>query len=87
METNHPVRVVLSSTFRDLEKRRQQVLNLMRRHEFHDIAMESDAALPMLDNIEASPRKVDQAESDIASSVIATERVNSFKRAPLKACR
>jgi hypothetical protein len=29
---------MLSSTFFDLEEKRQQVLDLMARHEFHDIA-------------------------------------------------
>jgi hypothetical protein len=60
-----PVRVMLSSTFFDLEARRQQVLGMMGRHEFHDVAMENDAALPTLDKIDSSLHKVNRAEAYI----------------------
>jgi hypothetical protein len=63
MKAKRPVGVTLSSTFSDLEEKRQQVLAFMGRHEFHDIAMESDAALPTLDKIASSLFKVDQAEA------------------------
>ena len=63
MKEKRPVRVMLSSTFFDLEEKRQQVLDLMARHEFHDIAMERDAALSTLDKIASSLRKVDRAEA------------------------
>src|SRR5262249_17739073 len=40
-------------------------IDLMRRHDFFDIAMENDAALPTLDKIDSSLRKVDRAEAYI----------------------
>jgi Domain of unknown function (DUF4062) len=55
--------VMLSSTFWDLEEKRDEVLKLMRRHDLHDIAMESDAALPTMDKIDSSLAKVDRASA------------------------
>src|ERR1700685_4050729 len=65
MEAKRLVRVMLSSTFFDLEEKRQQVLDLMGRHELHDVAMETDAALPTLDKIDSSLHKVNRAEAYI----------------------
>ncbi len=56
---------MLSSTFRDLEQKRSQVLSLMGRYGFHEVAMENDAALPRRDKIDSSFHKVDQAEGYI----------------------
>jgi hypothetical protein len=56
---------MLSSTFFDLQEKRRQVLGFMGRHEFHDIAMESDAALSTLDKIDSSLDKVERADAYI----------------------
>jgi hypothetical protein len=57
--------VMLSSTFWDLEDKREEVLRLMRRHDLHDIAMENDAALPTMDKIDSSLSKVNRAAAYI----------------------
>ena len=53
--------VMLSSTFWDLEDKRDEVLKLMGRHDLHDIAMENDAALSTMDKIDSSLSKVGRA--------------------------
>jgi hypothetical protein len=65
VETKRRIDVMLSSTFWDLEDKREEVLKLMRRHDLLDIAMENDAALSTMDKIDSSLFKVDQASAYI----------------------
>lgn len=64
-KARRPVGIMLSSSFSDLKEKRQQVLGLMGRHEFHEIAMENDSALSTLDKIDSSLTKVERAEAYI----------------------
>jgi tetratricopeptide (TPR) repeat protein len=64
-EAKRRMDVMLSSTFFDLEEKRRVVLDQMGRHDFHDIVMENDAALPTMDKIDSSLFKVDRAEAYI----------------------
>jgi hypothetical protein len=63
MKAKRPICVMLSSTFFDLEEKRRQIRDFMGRHEFHDIAMESDAALSTLDKIDSSLHKVERVDA------------------------
>ena len=65
MGAKRRIDVMLSSTFWDLEDKREQVLGLMGRHDLHDIAMENDAALPTMDKINSSLLKVNRAAAYI----------------------
>jgi hypothetical protein len=55
--------VMLSSTFRDLEKHRDVVLGAMPSYGMLPAAMEFDAALPAEDLISASLKKVEQSDA------------------------
>jgi hypothetical protein len=56
-------KVMLSGSFSDLQENRKAVLELFPRHDFFELAMEHDAALPTEDKIAASLHKVDEAEA------------------------
>jgi hypothetical protein len=63
MRARQIFRVMLSSSFVDLEAMRGEIVGLMARHELHEIAMETDAALPTLDRKASSLQKVDNADA------------------------
>ena len=56
-------RVMLSSTFHDLETHRDAVLSSIPSYDLLPLAMEYDAALPADDLISASLRKVEQSDA------------------------
>lgn len=57
--------VMISSTFQDLKGHRAALIDAVERHGMHAVAMEQDAALPVGTVLDASLRKVRDAEAYI----------------------
>jgi hypothetical protein len=65
MNVRRIYRVVLSSTFIELEDKRREVIQLMGRHDLHGVAMENRAAMPTLGKKASSLQMVEIADAYI----------------------